>query len=410
MKAKIVVFILLVLILAGCGTRSQAQIIGSGQEPAPGAEIKYVGSINGNLPIHMKLEVKDGEVTGIYYYDWVQTDIKLKGRTLGSQIDLVEYDADGKATARFRGAFVSARRIEGVWAIPEEGQQEGTFWRSWQTIYPFYVEVDEGQPIGKEELDIANKEKWEGIWRLSPAGGFSSGKIQIFFAGKHSFYFQIRRQAGASAGFFSGVALLTPDGGAVFQDGRGGEILLTIKDDRLSIKANDGLSRYGGYGVSFSGNYKQGEVEKFTLQSLGVFPDETLEEKFGSMTGTHYNDFIKNFYFIIPGKDIDGYNARVFEGYVRGLAPYHACIVMWKPDGCIWAALLDFKDRESVIFYFTNNPDVKAEMPKTISNWIEEKQKNRQKKLDIISYSDRKALSHNGVQSLVPVPVMQNMV
>lgn len=387
MKVKIGILLLLLLVFTGCGIQSQAPTTGSSQEPASGTATRYVGSINGKLPIHMKLDVKDGKVTGSYYYDSVKTDIKLEGSTLGSQIDLVEYDDNGKATARFRGAFVPAGRIVGVWAIPEEGQQEGRYWSSWQTIYPFYVEVDTGQPVvGEGALDTVNEEKWEGIWQLSPSGGLSTGKIQIFFATKQSFYFQIRRQAGGAAGFFSGVALLNSDGEAVFQDGRGGEMLLTNKDGRLVVKANDGLSRYGGYGVSFSGNYKQGEVEKFTLKSLGVFPDGTLDKKFSSMTGTHYNDFIKNFYFIIPGKDIDGYNAKVFKGYVRGLAPYYACIVMWQPDGQMWAALLDFKDKENVIFYFTSNPDSKAEIPKTISSWIDAAQKNRQKKLDIIFF------------------------
>jgi len=386
MKRKIAVLLLLFFIFAGCGTQKQVEVTQIGQELAPETATRYVGLINGKLPIHMKLEVKDGKVWGSYYYDSTKTDITLKGSINGDFVDIIEYDANNKTVARFIGKFVFPGRIEGVWGIENEGQ-EGAPWTTWQTIYPFDAEVDKGQATsGADKVDAAIREKWEGIWRVSPAFSFGGGRIQIYYPTKQSFYFQVFGQAGGSTGGLRGIALLTDDGAAVFRDGQGGEMQMTLQDGRLLIKANDGMKKYGGHNVSFSGSYKQGEVEHFTLQSLGILPDGMMEEKFKSMTGTHYNDFIKSFYARVADEDIDGYGAKVFSGWVSGMANSYTCIVMWLPDGQMWAALLDYKDKQNVIYYFTNTTDGKTNTPKTISTWIDKIQKNRQTKVDVINY------------------------
>lgn len=127
--------------------------------------------------------------------------------------------------------------------------------RTWEKIYPFYLVIERDT---RKESVIANtaiNKVWEGKW-LKIKSNFSHGSVWIAFVTNKSFWFQLYSQSGLSTGGVRGVALLEQDE-AIFKDGRGGEVVFTLKDGFLVVSANELMSGYGGKGVSFSGTYSK---------------------------------------------------------------------------------------------------------------------------------------------------------
>lgn len=107
---------------------------------------------------------------------------------------------------------------------------------------------------------------------------------------------------------------------------------------------------------------KQGE----TLQSMGIFTSVAAENEFISLVGKDYDNFLTSFALITPMKDLDGFNAKVFVGNVRGLFTIKEAIIMIDGNGTIWAAVIDGNQ----VKYFTNNKGEQA-FPKTVDKWRE---------------------------------------
>lgn len=77
----------------------------------------YQGTINKNIAIQMSIykSDKDKELVGTYFYDKQGKEIKLTGKSGGTNIILYEYDGTGKNTAIFQGTMKTVDKIEGTW-------------------------------------------------------------------------------------------------------------------------------------------------------------------------------------------------------------------------------------------------------------------------------------------------------
>ena len=77
----------------------------------------YQGTINKNIAIQMSIykSDKDKELVGTYFYEKQGKEIKLKGKSGGTNIILYEYDEAGKNTAIFQGTMKTVDKIEGTW-------------------------------------------------------------------------------------------------------------------------------------------------------------------------------------------------------------------------------------------------------------------------------------------------------
>ncbi|MBU3114275.1 membrane lipoprotein lipid attachment site-containing protein [Clostridium lacusfryxellense] len=77
----------------------------------------YEGTINKNIAIQMSIykSDKDKELVGTYFYEKQRKEIKLKGKSGGTNIILYEYDGTGKNTAIFQGTMKTVDKIEGTW-------------------------------------------------------------------------------------------------------------------------------------------------------------------------------------------------------------------------------------------------------------------------------------------------------
>ena len=126
MKIKSILFCLLAVVMASCG--SDAQKSENRDSGANTVEDKAVtelpstfymqlkGTINGNLPITMEMTKTDSVVHGTYYYDKIKIPITVYGNSSGiSKISLHEVDENFEETGKFEGEFVSADTFKGTW-------------------------------------------------------------------------------------------------------------------------------------------------------------------------------------------------------------------------------------------------------------------------------------------------------
>ena len=107
---------------------------------------------------------------------------------------------------------------------------------------------------------------------------------------------------------------------------------------------------------------KQGE----TLQSKGIFTGVAEENDFISLVGRDYDNFLTSFALITMKQDLDGFNAKVFAGNVRGLFTIKEAIIMINDNGAIWAAVIDGNQ----VKFFTNSKGEQV-LPKTVEKWRE---------------------------------------
>jgi hypothetical protein len=68
-------------------------------------------------------------------------------------------------------------------------------------------------------------------------------------------------------------------------------------------------------------------------------------------------------------EDLDGMGLKGTSGFVRGLPTEMNAIVLYRPDGKMWAAVIDAED--DTVKYFTNDPAYAGKLLKTIDKWRE---------------------------------------
>ena len=126
---------------------------------------------------------------------------------------------------------------------------------------------------------------------------------------------------------------------------------------------------FGGVGVVFGGNYHQGQPEAAaSLKALGVL-DEAQEAELKRLAGNDYELFVNCFQLIAEDQDLDGLNATVRSGGVRGLFSEMEAIVMTAKPRKMWAAVIDAGS--GTVKYYTNDPAWRSRLPKTIEQWRE---------------------------------------
>ncbi len=65
--------------------------------------------------------------------------------------------------------------------------------------------------------------------------------------------------------------------------------------------------------------------------------------------------------------DLDHFNAKVSAGGVAGLFTIMEGIIMQRPNGMIYAAVIDGDS----VRYFSNDPQYIKKLPKTIETWMD---------------------------------------
>jgi uncharacterized protein len=182
------------------------------------------------------------------------------------------------------------------------------------------------------------------------------------------FNFDLKAFSGSHTGEIDGFAQFTTDGALFKSHENDCQLKFLPQDDTtLSIETSGDCWYYGGMGVAFGGKFLKGNYEKIlSLVDIEVLKTEHKDKIFRKLVGREYKDFIERFQLrFIDEKDLDGFNAKVISGAVRGMFTIMEAIIMDCPGDKIYAAML----KDDSVEYFTNDRSYAKRLPKTIETW-----------------------------------------
>jgi hypothetical protein len=233
-----------------------------------------------------------------------------------------------------------------------------------------------------KQVGVQRPVNWSGTWTFSSRFYPRDLKIKPLSAKK--FRFTLSALNGANEGEISGTAEIR--GNKAFFDDRkqskkvsdpyGCQVLFVQKVKSIDIKTSAKCSSYAGNAVSFEGEVTKGKkpyVER-NFVDRKVFPNLGIDRKFKLLVGKEYVNFLDDFHQIYPEDDLDGLHAQVFSACVRGICPFNAGIIMFDDKSNIWAAIMNLdNEKQTHVFYFTNNSGWTDKLPKTIEKWVDDK-------------------------------------
>lgn len=310
----------------------------------------FAGAINGNFKIHMKLDIIDNEIYGVYYYDKYKKNINLSGDINNKFFSVYEDKSNGIIDA----VFVTDELIQGVWSDENNS-------------YPVYL-VKVGSNIAIPEEPDNNGVKWKGDWKGTKLTYYSGSELNITPIFNNLIQFELSAFNGTHTGGFSAVALINKDN-AFYAGENNAEFVFSLNDEgNIELKTND-YNYFCGAGVAYDSIYTNEPLNIVppTAKEVGLVYSDEQDELFKELTGEYYDTFINYAQIYGDEKDIDGIGAKVRVFGIQGF--FNTSIVMINPkDNSIIAAI----DNGDAIYYFTNNKKYEN-LPKTIQNWCDER-------------------------------------
>jgi hypothetical protein len=146
-------------------------------------------------------------------------------------------------------------------------------------------------------------------------------------------------------------------------------VTITLKAGKLALHTTEQCNQFCGMGAQFyNGEYRHGPVKQMDLVDLGVLK-KAQQKKLQRLSGKDYHLFVDSFQLTSEEEDLDGMGLKGTSGFVRGLPTEMNAIVLYRPDGKMWAAVIDAED--DTVKYFTNDPAYAGKLLKTIDKWRE---------------------------------------
>ncbi len=268
-----------------------------------------------------------------------------------------EYGEPGKITGVFEGMFISRIKAQGEWMTPNNSKR-----------LPFELKaVDIKLPSTKVD--------WAGDWTRTGSRVADGGCLSISEVTSKSFGFSLNANSGGATGGINGKATIVSNNRATWHGKEyGGKIEFVLFDGLIALDTEN-CDSYAGYGVFFDGDYRSGRVKtQFSLLDLGVFTSEIQEKAFQKLVGEDYDYIVDTFGSYAEESDVDGFGAKVYHSWIRGLGGYYDAIIMFTPKGKIWVAkiFLDNNTGPDVIKYYTNDSNYYGKLPHTIEKWKKE--------------------------------------
>lgn len=227
--------------------------------------------------------------------------------------------------------------------------------------------------IAEVEPDFA----WDGRWWNTSAANMSGGRVQFSHSADWSITADIRIWAGINKDEFTAEArkvygmVLIDD----MVDSKQCKVLfIPRKSGAIQAYSNAdwGCRLSMPNGAFIDGRYLKSDTDprpKATLQSLKIFADTKMDERFRALVGDDYQKFVDTANIYIYTEDIDNVGATVVSMWVRGAANTRTAIVMYT-GGNIWAARIQPDSKGKLVFsYFSTLGNDAALMPRTIAEW-----------------------------------------
>ncbi|KGT91917.1 hypothetical protein NG99_15240 [Erwinia typographi] len=220
---------------------------------------------------------------------------------------------------------------------------------------------------------------WQGEWWNSTASNGNGGQIIIYSVAEWGFRLDATLWGGVYRTSFSGESRKFYGLGFVDQIAWGGKcalLLIPREDGSIDVSSDSSgncrLLMPGG--IAIDGTYVRSTSDPRpaqTLLSLGIFPDKQLDDRFRSLAGEDYVNYVATANSVVYGKDIDGLGASVLNLSVKGMANRKSAIIMYTPDGKIWAMRVRPDKQQGVKISYLTTEQESQFLPKTLSTWRE---------------------------------------
>jgi hypothetical protein len=234
-----------------------ATVISVSAVPLQG-EREFTGAINNTIRIRMKLAQRGDQIRGSYLYEKVGKDIQLNGAVNGQQISMKEADANGNHTGTFKGRFVTADVIEGVWS-----NAEGT------RTFPFRVSASTGSgapATSSTDAFTGEYARLDAKGRIDKVSG-ASLNIRLLKDGVvemegEAFLVVDAKRGNVRTGNVEGRYSLRGNKFIVKGESQY-DCSLTVTFGKGRLEVTDDNNQCGGLGVNFDGSYKRIGPPKF---------------------------------------------------------------------------------------------------------------------------------------------------
>ncbi|HDS9458773.1 TPA: hypothetical protein QH851_003535 [Enterobacter asburiae] len=225
--------------------------------------------------------------------------------------------------------------------------------------------------------DVPSDFSWEGRWWNTSAANVSGGVIQFSHSADWSIIADIRIWAGLNKDEFTAEARKL-NGMVLIDNMVDSKHCKVLFIPRISgaiqaySNADWGCRLLMPSGAFIDGRYVKSDQDprpKATLQSLEIFRDAKVDERFRALVGDEYQKFVDTANIYIYQDDIDNIGATVVSMWVRGAANTRTAIIMYTAND-IWAARIEPDDKGKLAFsYFSTQGNDTAKMPRTLAEW-----------------------------------------
>lgn len=219
---------------------------------------------------------------------------------------------------------------------------------------------------------------WQGQWWNMRSPNMSGGTLRFSRSAEWSVTIDMHAWAGLNEDDFTaearkiyGMAIID----RVKETSNCKVLIIPKKDGSLQVHSNSdwGCRMSMPVGVFIDGRYEKADRDprpKPTLYSIGIINNEAQDKQFRDIVGSDYQAFVDTANVYIYQEDVDNIGAKVVTMWVRGAANTRTAIVMYTPEGKIWAARISPSARgELQLHYFTSEDKDPKKMPRTILGW-----------------------------------------
>ena len=211
---------------------------------------------------------------------------------------------------------------------------------------------------------------WSGKWNRTGGTSHTESSLEITEKTSQAFEFTINAANGANVGEIVGLSSFVKDYASFKETENGCKVEFRMVGKCIKINTSEECSSFGGIGVYFDGTYCKGKEKKKKNNyfiELGIFKNESELAAFKKIVGKFNELFEESFQLVSEEDDLDHFNAKVSAGGVTGLFTIMEGIIMQRPNGMIYAAVID----NDSVRYFSNDPQYIKKLPKTIESWMD---------------------------------------
>lgn len=214
--------------------------------------------------------------------------------------------------------------------------------------------------------------RWDQTWMLDTDSPSVGGTL-TFTGTPPRLHFSISGYNGGHLGDNEGDVVLQGET-AVYRDSDGCKLTFKREHDSIAVTEDSGpLSCGEAMGVSFDGKYLTFAAANAKpspdLVSLNVLDNRSENDAARALLGADYDTLLSTINVGGDVDDLDRLGAKVQSFFVRGLATSNAAIVMHRGNA-LWIGLLVIDAKNDVrMRYYTNVPEWKKRVPKTILAW-----------------------------------------